>query len=148
MEYVQLGNTDLRVSRICLGCMGFGDSLQGMHTWTLPYNESKEIIHYALKKGVNFFDTAMAYQNGTSEIYLGKAIKEYALRENVVIVTKFHGRTLEQINQGLTAREHIENCLNSSLKRLQMEYVDLYILHAWDYHTPIEETLEVLYWNF
>lgn len=144
MEYVQLGNTDLRVSRICLGCMGFGDSLQGMHTWTLPYNESKEIIHYALKKGINFFDTAMAYQNGTSEIYLGKAIKEYALRENVVIATKFHGRTLEQINQGLTAREHIENCLNSSLKRLQMEYVDLYILHAWDYHTPIEETLEVL----
>ena len=144
MEYVQLGNTDLRVSRICLGCMGFGDSLQGMHTWTLPYNESKEIIHYALKKGINFFDTAMAYQNGTSEIYLGKAIKEYALRENVVIATKFHGRTLEQINQGLIAREHIENCLNSSLKRLQMEYVDLYILHAWDYHTPIEETLEVL----
>ena len=144
MEYVQLGNTDLRVSRICLGCMGFGDSLQGMHTWTLPYNESKEIIHYALEKGINFFDTAMAYQNGTSEIYLGKAIKEYILRENVVIATKFHGRTLEQINQGLTTREHIENCLNSSLKRLQMEYVDLYILHAWDYHTPIEETLEVL----
>ena len=144
MKYVNLGNTDLKVSPICLGCMGFGDSSQGMHTWTLPYEQSEEIIHYALKQGINFFDTAMAYQGGTSEIYLGKAIQKYAKREDVVIATKFHGRTLQQIEEGISAREHIENCLNASLKRLQMDYVDLYILHAWDNHTPIEETLEVL----
>lgn len=144
MEYVQLGNSDLRVSRICLGCMGFGDSQKGMHTWTLPYEESKEIIAYALKKGINFFDTAMAYQGGTSEEYLGRAIKECAIRKDVVIATKFHGRTKEQIEQGITAREHIETCLDGSLKRLHMDYVDLYILHSWDSLTPIEEILEIL----
>lgn len=144
MKYVQLGNTALKISQICLGCMGYGDPTQGMHTWTLPYEESKEIIQHALKQGINFFDTAMAYQNGTSEIYLGKAIQEYVKREEVIIATKFHGRTLEQINQGITAREHIEKCLNGSLKRLQMDYVDLYILHAWDEYTPIEETLDIL----
>ncbi len=144
MKYVQLGNTDLKVSKVCLGCMGFGDASKGMHSWTLPYDESKKIIKYALDQGINFFDTAMAYQGGTSEIYLGKAIKEYANRADVVIATKFHGRTKEQIQQGITAKEHIETCLNNSLKRLQMDYVDLYILHAWDNLTPIEETLEAL----
>lgn len=144
MKYVQLGNTDLKVSKICLGCMGFGDPTQGMHTWTLPYEQSKEIIQYALKQGINFFDTAMAYQSGTSEIYLGKAIQECAKREDVIIATKFHGRTLDQIKQGVSAREHIESCLNGSLKRLQMDYVDLYILHSWDEYTPIEETLDIL----
>ncbi len=144
MKYVQLGNTDLKVSKVCLGCMGFGDASKGMHSWTLPYDESKKIIKYALDQGINFFDTAMAYQGGTSEIYLGKAIKEYANRADVVIATKFHGRTKEQIQQGITAKEHIETCLNNSLKRLQIDYVDLYILHAWDNLTPIEETLEAL----
>ena len=144
MKYVQLGNTDLKVSKVCLGCMGFGDASKGMHSWTLPYDESKKIIKYALDQGINFFDTAMAYQGGTSEIYLGKAIKEYANRADVVIATKFHGRTKEQIQQGVIAKEHIETCLNNSLKRLQMDYVDLYILHAWDNLTPIEETLEAL----
>lgn len=144
MKYVQLGNTDLKVSKVCLGCMGFGDASKGMHSWTLPYDESKKMIKYALDQGINFFDTAMAYQGGTSEIYLGKAIKEYANRADVVIATKFHGRTKEQIQQGITAKEHIETCLNNSLKRLQMDYVDLYILHAWDNLTPIEETLEAL----
>lgn len=144
MKSVQLGNTDLKVSKVCLGCMGFGDASKGMHSWTLPYDESKKIIKYALDQGINFFDTAMAYQGGTSEIYLGKAIKEYANRADVVIATKFHGRTKEQIQQGVIAKEHIETCLNNSLKRLQMDYVDLYILHAWGNLTPIEETLEAL----
>ena len=144
MKYIQLGNSDLKVSKICLGCMGFGEAQSGMHSWTLPYEESKEIIKYALDNGINFFDTAMAYQGGTSEIFLGKAIKEYASREDVVIATKYMPRTKQQVEQGITAREHIENCLNSSLKRLDMDYVDLYILHMWDYFTPIEETLEIL----
>ncbi len=144
MEYVQLGTSDLKVSKVCLGCMGFGDPHKGMHSWTLPYEQSKKIIHYALDQGINFFDTAMAYQGGSSEEYLGRAIREYGCRDNVVIATKFHGRTLEQIQQGISAKDHIENCLNQSLKRLQMDYVDLYILHAWDNNTPIEETLEAL----
>ncbi len=144
MEYIQLGNSDLKVSRVCLGCMGFGEANAGMHSWTLPYEESKKIIKYALDSGINFFDTAMAYQGGTSEEFLGRAIKEYAFRNDVIIATKFHGRTQEQINQGIQTKEHIETCLYNSLKRLQMDYVDLYILHAWDYRTPIEETLEVL----
>lgn len=144
MKYIQLGNSDLKVSRICLGCMGFGDASQGMHSWTLPYEESKEIIKYALDQGINFFDTAMAYQGGSSEVFLGKAIKEYANREDVVIATKYTPRSKEQVEQGISARDHIEKCLNDSLKRLQMDYVDLYILHMWDYHTPIEETLIIL----
>ena len=144
MKYIQLGNSDLKVSKVCLGCMGFGEAQRGMHSWTLPYQESKEIIKYALDKGINFFDTAMAYQGGTSEIFLGRAIKEYVDREDVVIATKYTPRTLEQINKGITAREHIEKCINDSLQGLDMDYIDLYILHMWDYHTPIEETMEIL----
>lgn len=144
MEYVKLGTSSLNVSKICLGCMGFGDPQKGMHSWTLPYEESAQIIHYALKQGINFFDTAMAYQGGTSEEYLGRALLQYAKREDVIVATKFHGRTKEDIQQGITAKEHIETCLENSLKRLQMSYVDLYILHAWDPYTPIEETLSIL----
>lgn len=144
MEYIQLGLSNLKVSKICLGCMGFGDAKKGMHSWTLPYEKSKEIIQYAYDQGINFFDTAMAYQGGSSEEYLGKAIHEIAKREDVVIATKFHGRTHEQIKMGVSAKQHIESCLDMSLKRLQMDYVDLYILHAWDAYTPIEETLEAL----
>lgn len=145
MEYIKLGNSDLMVSRVCLGCMGFGEAEKGMHSWTLPYEESKEIIKYALDNGINFFDTAMAYQSGTSEIFLGKAIKEYANRKDVVIATKFTPRTQEEIEQNISGIEHIENCLNASLERLNMDYVDLYILHMWDYHTPIEEIMEGLH---
>lgn len=145
MEYITLGNSDLQVSRICLGCMGFGDAQQGMHTWTLPYEDSKKIIQHALESGINFFDTAMAYQSGTSEIYLGKAIKELAKREDVIIATKFSPRTQEEINQHISGQQHVENCLNASLERLGMEYVDLYIYHMWDYHTPIEEIMEGLH---
>lgn len=145
MEYVQLGNSNLKVSRICLGCMGFGEASQGMHSWTLPYNESKQIIKYALDNGINFFDTAMGYQSGTSEIFLGRAIKELTNRQNVVIATKYMPRTQEQIKQGISAKEHIEKCLNDSLKRLDMDYVDLYIMHRYDYDTPIEETMNILH---
>ena len=144
MEYVNLGNTDIKVSKVCLGCMGFGEPQAGMHSWTLPYEESQKIIKHALDQGINFFDTAMGYQGGTSEEYLGRAIKEFSKREDVVIATKFMPRSQEQINQGISAREHIETCLNNSLKRLQMDYVDLYILHRWDNITPIEETMEIL----
>ena len=145
MKYVQLGNSDLKVSRVCVGCMGFGEAEKGMHSWTLPEEESKEIIKYALDNGINFFDTAMGYQGGTSEEFLGKAMREYAKRQDVVIATKFIPRTMEQIKEGITARQHIETCLNSSLKRLEMYYVDLYILHMWDYNTPVEETMEILH---
>ena len=89
MEYVNLGNTDIKVSKVCLGCMGFGDPQAGMYSWTLPYEESKKIIKHALDQGINFFDTAMGYQGGTSEEYLGRAIKEFSKREDVVIATKF-----------------------------------------------------------
>lgn len=142
MEYVQLGHSNLKVSKICLGCMSFGDPNAGMHSWTLGYEESKVIIKHALDNGINFFDTAMGYQGGTSEIYLGKAIKELARREDVVIATKFIPRRPDST---LTAKEHIQQCLEASLKRLDMDYVDLYILHMWDFHTPIEETMEALH---
>ena len=145
MEYVNLGRTGLKVSRICLGCMGFGDAQKGMHSWTLSYEESKKIIKYALDKGINFFDTAMAYQGGSSEEFLGCAIQEYAHREDVIIATKFSNRTADDLARGVTVIEHIENCLNASLARLKMDYVDLYIYHSWDNNAPIEEVMEGLH---
>jgi len=145
MRYIQLGNSDLKVSKVCLGCMGFGEAKAGMHTWTLSEKKSREIIKYALDQGINFFDTAMGYSNGTSEEFLGRAIKDFAKREDVVIATKFFPRTKEERKQGITGQQHIENCLNASLKRLGVDYVDLYILHMWDYHTPIEDILEGLH---
>ena len=141
MEYTKLGNSDVTVSRICLGCMGFGDPNSGMHSWTLGENESREIIKYALDNGITFFDTAMAYQGGTSEIFVGRALKDFAKREEFQLATKFHGRTPDEIAAGVSGEEHVEKMLDASLKRLGLDYVDLYILHAWDYNTPIEETL-------
>lgn len=145
MEYMYLGKSDLKVSRICLGCMGFGEAQKGMHSWTLPYEQSKDIIKYALDQGINFFDTAMAYQGGTSEEFLGRAIQAYANRKDVIIATKFSPRTSAEIAANITGIQHVENCLNESLKRLGMDYVDLYICHSWDYHTPIEEIMEGLH---
>lgn len=145
MKKFKLGNTTIEASRLCLGCMGFGDHLQGIHRWTLPYEESKDIIAYALSKGITFFDTAMSYQNGTSEIYLGNALKELTKREDVVVATKFIPRTKEDIEKGTSGSQHVRNCLLASLERLQMEYVDLYIYHMWDDFTPIEEYLEELH---
>lgn len=145
MEYIKLGQSDLLVSRICLGCMSFGEAQSGMHSWTLAEEPSREIIKYALDQGINFFDTAMAYQGGTSEAYLGRALRDFADRQKVVVATKFLPRTKEQIEQGISQAEHIEHCLNASLERLGMDYVDLYILHKWDENTPIEETLAILH---
>ena len=145
MKYTTLGKSDLKVSRICLGCMGFGDAKKGMHSWTLPYKESKEIVKYALESGISFFDTAMGYQGGTSEEYLGRIIKECANREDVVIATKFVPRTESEIKNNISGQQHVENCLDASLKRLQMDYVDLYVYHFWDYNTPIEDIMEGLH---
>ena len=145
MKYTTLGKSDLKVSRICLGCMGFGDTQKGMHSWTLPYEQSKEIVKYALESGINFFDTAMGYQGGTSEEYLGRIIKECANREDVVIATKFVPRTESEIKNNISGQQHVENCLDASLKRLQMDYVDLYVYHFWDYNTPIEDIMEGLH---
>lgn len=145
MDYVTIGNSDLRVSKVCLGCMGFGEASQGMHSWTLPLEASLEVIHQALENGINFFDTAMAYQEGTSEIFLGEAIKRFARCEDVVIATKFLPRSQQEIENGISAREHIEKCLTGSLERLGVDYIDLYILYAWDENTPIEETMEILH---
>lgn len=144
MEYIKLGNSDLNVSRICLGCMGFGDSTKGMHSWTLDEEKSTEIIKKALDEGINFFNTAIAYQSGTSEKYLGQAIQKLTKRENVVIATKFLPRSQQEIDNNITVKEHINNMLNQSLSNLQTDYIDLYICHMWDYTAPIEETMEAL----
>ena len=144
MEYTNLGNTDIKISRICMGCMGFGDPNQGPHSWTLNEDESRLIIKKALELGINFFDTAIAYQNGTSEQYLGRALKDFAKREDVVVATKFLPRTQQDIEQGITGQQHIERMLNQSLKNLGMDYVDLYIYHKWDNNTPLYDIMDGL----
>lgn len=144
MEYQKLGNSDLNVSRICLGCMGFGDSENGMHTWTINKEKTREIIKLALDNGINFFDTAIGYQNGTSEQYLGRALEDFAKREDVYIATKFLPRNSEEIKNNISMREHIIDSLNQSLSNLGVDYVDLYIYHMWDYNSDIEEIMETL----
>ena len=144
MQYTKLGNSDLQVSRICMGCMGFGDAQNGQHTWTVNEAQSREIIKRGLELGVNFFDTAIAYQSGTSEQYLGRAIRDYAKREDVVIATKFLPRTNAEIEAGITGRQHIEKMLDKSLENLGTDYVDLYIYHMWDYATPLYDIMEGL----
>ena len=144
MQYTKLGNSDLQVSRICLGCMGFGDAGNGQHSWTVDEAHSREIIKKALARGVNFFDTAIAYQSGTSEQYLGRALRDFAKREDVVIATKFLPRTAEEIEQGVSGQKHIEAMLDKSLENLGVDYVDLYIYHMWDYATPLYDMMEGL----
>ena len=144
MEYTALGRSELKVSRICMGCMGFGDPEKGQHRWTLGPEESREIIRQGLKLGVNFFDTAIAYQGGTSEQYLGRALKDLARREDVVVATKFPGRSPQEIQEGVSGREHVRRMLDESLSHLGMDYVDLYIYHMWDYATPLIEILQGL----
>ena len=144
MKYTQLGNSGITVSRICLGCMGFGDPGAGMHHWTLDEEHSREIIRHALESGINFFDTAIGYQGGTSEEYLGRALLDYAKRDEVVVATKFPSRTPAEIESGVSGKDHVKNLLDKSLQHLGMDYVDLYICHMWDYHTPIEEIMEAL----
>lgn len=144
MEYTKLGRSDLNVSRICMGCMGFGDSGAGQHSWTLNEESSREIIKRGLELGVNFYDTAIAYQSGTSEQYVGRALRDFAKRDEVVVATKFLPRTKEEIEAGVTGQQHIEKMLDKSLQNLGMDYVDLYIYHIWDYQTPIYDILEGL----
>ena len=115
MKYVKLGNSNLNVSRVCMGCMGFGDPQNGMHTWTLPEAESIEIITNGLDNGINFYDTAIGYQNGTSEQYVGKAIRENASRDDVVVATKFLPRSEEDIKNNVTGQKHIHNMVEKSL---------------------------------
>ena len=144
MKYTKLGNSDLNVSRVCMGCMGFGDAAHGQHTWTLDEEHSREIIKHGLDLSINFFDTAIAYQSGTSEQYLGRALKDFARRDDVVVATKFLPRTPEEIEAGVTGQQHIETMLNKSLENLGMDHVDLYIYHMWDHQTPIYDILDGL----
>ena len=144
MQYTTLGNSDLNVSRICMGCMGFGDAKNGQHSWTLDEEHSREIIRRGLELGINFFDTAIAYQNGTSEQYLGRALRDFARRDQVVVATKFLPRTPEEIQNGISGQRHIQQMIDTSLKNLGMDYVDLYIYHMWDYQTPLYDILDGL----
>ena len=141
MKYTVLGNSNLEVSRICLGCMGFGKAEQGMHKWTLPYEDTKKIIDHAWESGITFYDTAMAYQGGTSEEFVGKALKD--VRSKAVIATKYSPRTGDMVS-AYTGRGWIEKCLDDSLRRLGTDYIDLYIMHSWDYNTPVYESMEAL----
>lgn len=144
MKHTKLGNSELNVSRICMGCMGFGDAKNGQHSWTLDEEHSREIIKHGLELGINFFDTAISYQSGTSEQYVGRALKDFAERDNVVVATKFLPRTPEEIAAGVTGQQHIEQMINTSLKNLGMDYVDLYIYHMWDYETPLYDIMDGL----
>lgn len=144
MQYTTLGNSDLNVSRICMGCMGFGDAGSGQHSWTLDEEHSREIIRHGLELGVNFFDTAIGYQSGTSEQYVGRALRDFAKRGEVVVATKFLPRTQDDIAAGITGQQHIERMINKSLENLGMDYVDLYIYHMWDYQTPLYDIMEGL----
>ena len=144
MKYTKLGNSDLKVSRICMGCMGFGDPNNGQHSWTLDEEHSRVIIKRGLELGVNFFDTAVGYQSGTSEQYLGRAIRDFAKRDEVVIATKFLPRTQDEIAAGINGQQHIQNMIDTSLRNLGTDYVDLYIYHMWDYETPIYDILDGL----
>ncbi len=144
MKYTKLGNSELNVSRICMGCMGFGDAQNGQHSWTIDEEHSREIIRRGLELGVNFFDTAIAYQSGTSEQYVGRALRDFAKRDDVVVATKFLPRTPADIEAGITGQQHIERMINKSLENLGMDCVDLYICHMWDHNTPIYDIMEGL----
>ncbi|WP_211746232.1 aldo/keto reductase [Paenibacillus sp. Marseille-Q4541] len=145
MEYVKLGNTGLDVSRICIGCMSFGISERWHHPWVLDEERSRPIIKKALDSGINFFDTANVYADGTSEEIVGRALKDYANRDEIVLATKVHGRMHKGPNGAGLSRKAIMSEIDNSLKRLGTDYVDLYQIHRWDYHTPIEETMEALH---
>ncbi|MCT1401345.1 aldo/keto reductase [Paenibacillus sp. p3-SID867] len=145
MEYVKLGNTGLDVSRICLGCMGFGEAERWVHQWVLNEENSRPIIKKSLELGINFFDTANVYSDGTSEEIVGRALKDYANRDEIVLATKVHFRMHEGPNGMGLSRKAIMSEIDKSLKRLGTDYVDLYQIHRWDYNTPIEETMEALH---
>ncbi|MGG6176563.1 aldo/keto reductase [Pantoea allii] len=142
MKTIQLANTDLRVSRLCLGCMTFGEPDRGKHAWTLPEESSRPLIHQALDAGINFFDTANSYSDGSSEEILGRALNDFARRDEVVVATKVFF-PMSNLSQGLS-RQNILQSIDDSLQRLGMDYVDLLQIHRWDYDTPLEETLDAL----
>ncbi len=145
MEYLKLGRTGLGVSRICLGCMSFGAADRGNHAWTLSEEDSRPFFRKALEGGINFFDTANVYSDGSSEEITGRALRDFARREEVVIATKVHGRMRPGPNGMGLSRKAIMTEIDASLRRLGTDYVDLYQIHRWDYRTPIEETLEALH---
>ena len=145
MEFVRLGKTGLNVSRICLGCMSYGIADRGNHAWTLDEEQSRPFISRALELGINFFDTANVYSDGTSEEIIGRALRDFAKREEVVVATKVHGRMRPDVNGAGLSRKAILTEIDASLKRLGMDYVDIYQIHRWDNDTPIEETLEALH---
>jgi len=144
MEYVKLGRTGLEVSRLCLGTMGFGDRERWIHQWVLDEDESRPVIKHALDSGINFFDTANVYSLGRSEEILGKALVDYAKRDEIVLATKVHGRMHEGPNGGGLSRKAILSEVEHSLRRLGTDYIDLYLIHRWDYTVPIEETMQAL----
>ena len=144
MKYTKLGNSDLNVSRICMGCMGFGVPESGMHKWTLDEESSREIIRHGLEMGINFYDTAIGYQGGTSEMFVGRALRDFAKREDVVLATKVPPMGPADIEAGTTGQDYIARNIDASLSHLGMDYVDLYILHSWDYHTPLYEIMDGL----
>jgi aryl-alcohol dehydrogenase-like predicted oxidoreductase len=143
MEYIRLGSTGMKVSRICLGCMSYGVANERWK-WVLNEEQSRPYIKRALEMGINFFDTANVYANGTSEEFLGRALKDFAKRDEVIIATKVRGRMHEGPNGEGLSRKAILSEIDNSLKRLGTDYVDLYQIHRWDYETPIEETMEAL----
>ncbi|MGZ4495775.1 MAG: aldo/keto reductase, partial [Nocardioides sp.] len=145
MRYTRLGRTGLEVSVLTLGCMSWGDSARGGHQWVLDEEAGREVIKAALEAGVNVFDTANVYSAGSSEEYTGRALKDFAKREEVVLATKVHGRMRPGPNGAGLSRKAIMAEIDASLTRLGTDYVDLYQIHRWDPHTPIEETMEALH---
>ncbi len=145
MRYVRLGSTGLEVSRICLGCMSFGDAASGTHEWTLDEDASRPFIEAALDAGINFFDTANVYSLGTSEEIVGRALRDLADRDEIVLATKVFGPMRSGPNAGGLSRKAIMTEVEASLRRLGTDYIDLYQIHRWDHRTPIEETLEALH---
>lgn len=145
MKYTRLGRTGLKVSRLCLGCMTYGIPDRGKHAWTLDEERSRPLIRQALESGINFFDTANAYSDGTSEEIVGRAIRDFARRDEIVLATKVFMPMSGDANGGGLSRKAIMREIDNSLTRLGTDYVDLYQIHRWDYHTPIEETLEALH---
>lgn len=143
MEYVRFGSTGMKVSRICLGCMSYGQPLEG-RMWALDEEHSRPFFQRALELGINFFDTADVYSNGMSEEVTGRALRDFARRDEVVLATKVHGAMGPGPNDRGLSRKHILSSIDASLKRLGTDYVDLYQIHRWDYETPIEETMEAL----
>jgi len=145
VDYVNLGRSGLKVSRICLGCMSYGDPQRGAHEWSLPQDDAAPFFTQALDAGINFFDTANVYSAGSSEEVVGATLLKSVPREEIVLATKVHGRMRPDVNGTGLSRKAIFAEVDAALQRLGTDYVDLYQIHRWDYSVPIEETLEALH---